>query len=304
MATEDELARRILPVLVRRIEVLPENDLPITYGELVKEINYGSSQIGSVLAHLHKKVQETGDVLNLKNIPPITMMVVNQQGIPGLGASHVAPNYSKDKSKEEKLDILSESLIEIKRFPYWRRILNELGLAPSSAEAEPSPYWHKISSKLAEDNFASSQESNSSSGRGKHHYGSEGSPQHRALCLYVLDNPNAIGKIITLPSSIDSQRKEYRLGSGDKVDVVFESEHRIIGVEVKPYHSNETEIERGIYQCIKYQAVLEAQEKLQNTPRQVHTVLVIQKKMSKDNAHITKTLGVRHVVISQTQAGN
>ena len=296
MATREELAREILPILVERVESqLSVSDLKITYKELSEEVAKRKNlklliRSGRILGIVNDLIQETGDALG-EDIPPITMMVVNQNtGMPGAGANYVSRNYSEKNTREENLSILDEDLINVKRFSYWNEVLRELDITPlPPSKHQPSP----------------SKELPIHSRYGRHHYGSEGSPAHRKLCKYVRKNPDSIkSDSWQVPKSTHPSPTEYPLYSGDSVDVVFENKRHIIGVEVKSYRSGETDIKRGIYQCVKYQAVLEAQERLQSTPKQVHTVLVIQNKMSKDNARIAKTLGVRHVVISQTQAGN
>ena len=185
------------------------------------------------------------------------------------------------------------------------------GTTPASANEEPTSandgnekVTRERGHTLSKHQPSPSIKSPTHNGYGGNSYGSEGSSEHRNLCKYVLANPDSIESDSWQVPNAHPKSLEYSLESGDKVDVVFESEDQIIGVEVKAYRSSEADIKRGIYQCIKYQAVLKAQQKLQNKPKQAHTVLVIQDEMSKDNAHIAKTLGVRHVVIPKTQAGN
>ena len=51
---------------------------------------------------------------------------------------------------------------------------------------------------------------------------------------------------------------EKTLPSGDAIDVFFENSQHWVGVEVKSKISNEFDILRGLYQCVKYQAVMES----------------------------------------------
>jgi hypothetical protein len=51
---------------------------------------------------------------------------------------------------------------------------------------------------------------------------------------------------------------EYCLPSGDRIDVLFEPSSEAVGVEVKAAVSDTANITRGLFQCIKYRAVLEA----------------------------------------------
>ena len=64
---------------------------------------------------------------------------------------------------------------------------------------------------------------------------------------------------------------EHELLSGDRVDVVCFTESELVAVEVKSRDSNWQDLRRGVYQCVKYRAVLCAQEASQ---REVRCVLV------------------------------
>ena len=53
---------------------------------------------------------------------------------------------------------------------------------------------------------------------------------------------------------------EYALDSADRVDVVYHTDDRTIVLEVKGRTSNEVDMNRGVYQCIKYRAVKQAMD--------------------------------------------
>ena len=64
-------------------------------------------------------------------------------------------------------------------------------------------------------------------------------------------------QVVGLPTGLRGEL-ECPLPSGDCVDVLFENGDAWIAVEVKARHSPEADVVRGIFQCIKYQAVVEA----------------------------------------------
>ena len=76
--------------------------------------------------------------------------------------------------------------------------------------------------------------------------------------------------IMTHPEAIDERyagrptATEVMLKSGDRVDVViYLSDRRsdkTVAVEVKSRVSNEADLERGVYQCIKYKAIMDAMD--------------------------------------------
>lgn len=57
--------------------------------------------------------------------------------------------------------------------------------------------------------------------------------------------------------------------------MVFEDENFVFAVEVKSERSGNDDIERGLYQCIKYEEVLRAEIKVNKKTKQVVCVLVL-----------------------------
>ena len=85
-------------------------------------------------------------------------------------------------------------------------------------------------------------------------WGGGESAQHLALKLFVRDNPGCLELGIR-----KAGREEYVLPSLDGVDVVFDTPTRIYAVEVKPRNCGPSEHWRGLFQCVKYRALLEAE---------------------------------------------
>lgn len=127
-------------------------------------------------------------------------------------------------------------------------------------------------------------------------YGSEGSPEHRRLRDYISTHPEIIG--LTAKGIV-----EYPLKSGDYVDIVFETSEEIVGIEVKSLRSGEDDLLRGLFQCIKYKAILDAEDLVQGKERKVKTILVLENSLSKELLRICRKLNVvaienfRHHVI-------
>ncbi len=55
-------------------------------------------------------------------------------------------------------------------------------------------------------------------------------------------------------------KNEHQLSSGDRLDAYFDNGRLRLAVEVKASHASDDEIMRGVYQCIKYRAVLRAEQ--------------------------------------------
>ena len=55
---------------------------------------------------------------------------------------------------------------------------------------------------------------------------------------------------------------EHPFASGDRLDVLFKNGSEWVGVEVKGPASDDLDLKRGLFQCVKYQALLEAEQRL------------------------------------------
>jgi hypothetical protein len=114
------------------------------------------------------------------------------------------------------------------------------------------------------------------------------SPYHEALRLWVKANP-----AIVLPAySASSTDTEVALLSGDRVDNVYDRGDRIAVIEVKSWISNDDDLERGIYQCIKYRAVMEAM--MHQQPRPIDAVLVTERALSPDHKKLIDRHNILH----------
>ena len=88
---------------------------------------------------------------------------------------------------------------------------------------------------------------------------------------------------------------EVELLSGDRVDVVSKINDRVIAIEVKSRDSNYADLRRGVYQCVKYKAVLEAQD-IRDNPT-VESWLVTEAKLPGELFRLAGRLGVKKKVI-------
>jgi hypothetical protein len=81
-------------------------------------------------------------------------------------------------------------------------------------------------------------------------------PNHKALRLWVYANPGRIRRKFADATT----RTEVILDSADRVDALFNLKDQVIAIEVKSRDSNLIDLRRGVYQCIKYRAVLDAMD--------------------------------------------
>ena len=116
--------------------------------------------------------------------------------------------------------------------------------------------------------------------------GGEG-PHHRALRLRVTREPGLVRRGLRA----DATETEVELYSGDRVDVVSKAGDRTVAIEVKSRDSKWTDLRRGVFQCVKYRAVLAAQD-IRREPA-VETWLVTERPLPGDLKALARRLGVR-----------
>ena len=118
-------------------------------------------------------------------------------------------------------------LQDVFTFPDWDQVLDTFELSP--APVVELPPADEISA---------------------HGGGGEGA-EHKRLKEVVSVNPQWIG----LPNSLSPGKVEVSLYSGDSLDVLFFDSNRRIAVEVKGASAPVREVIRGLFQCVKYEAV-------------------------------------------------
>lgn len=267
-----ERARKALPILVRQAKASEK----IFYEDLAEELgmpnprnlNYPLGSIGITLQELGKSWKE--------EIPPIQCLVVNKNtGLPGEGISGFIsyknePEFKKASTKKKEA-LVKLVLAEISDYHRWDSVLKHLGL-------EPAPIPESVIQEV---------EKSALSKRGS---GGEGI-EHKRLKQYIANNPQSVG----IGTRNWETETEKDLPSGDFMDVSFEGKRRWIGVEVKSKTSDEGDIQRGLYQCVKYQAVMEAYLSVEGRQRNAKTVLALGRKLPKSLIPVKNTLGVKVV---------
>jgi hypothetical protein len=85
---------------------------------------------------------------------------------------------------------------------------------------------------------------------------------------------------------------EYPLPSGDVVDVYFTQTSDCIAVETKSNVSGSNDITRGIFQCVKYQAVLEASLLARGQKLDARAALALEERLPTELVPLKNLLGV------------
>jgi hypothetical protein len=257
-------ARKTLPYLIRQAKA----GQPIYYSDLAKEIgipnprnlNYILGAIGNALIELGKK---TGT-----KIPQIQCITLNKQtNLLGDGIGwFIDKNDFNKLSRSEKQRIVSIVFADIYSFQKWDDVLNQLGLEPIQTDIkdllQKAKQWKG--------------------------YGGGESSFHFEFKNFIAANPTLIG----LPRTVQSGSVEYKLPSSDVIDILFLHSNTRIGVEVKSKISNDEDILRGIFQCIKYKYLIEAEQIVENKQPDSRVILVLEAQLPAKLTDIKNILGI------------
>ncbi|MDA8000660.1 MAG: hypothetical protein MPK06_03685 [Alphaproteobacteria bacterium] len=204
-------------------------------------------------------------------IPPITALVVRKDlGHPPLGGGNQFVESfwgcSEDDVKNLKKGEWDDLFEQIYDYSDWEEVLVHCELVKGTHD-----HLKKIIARQGR-------------GRGE-------SREHRDLANFVAKHP----QVVNLPESTKQGRREVVLRSDDTPDVLFQNGAQLFAVEVKSRVSdgNEYDLRRGIYQCVKYRAVLRAQQKADGKDENAEAVLVTGGKFPKKLRREADILGVK-----------
>ena len=259
-----DLIRKIIPILIRWAKQgLTKN----SYGDLVKELGYTRfSGIGKQLGYIDDIFKELTERTG-ETIPTLNALVKSKlTGFPSTGFSYVYPSYD-EMSQEEKQIFVSGLNAAAIEYGNWDWVLSTLGLVESFVDIAANEAKIR-SGKL---------------------YGSGGEGEnHKKLKEYIYNHPESIGI-----KDLKSRHMEYILLSGDRLDVYFELNNGSrIAIEVKSVSSSDADVMRGLFQCVKYKSVLDAESKIHGKKSQNLAMLILGGKISLENIKIREVLGV------------
>lgn len=220
-----------------------------TYNDLIKAIGKvrfsGISQaLGAVHDVMDALQKETG-----KEIPTLNTLVKNGTlQLPSNGFSYVFPNYEKLNEAERRVFVAGMDSKAVD-YPHWNWVLDQLGL--------------KEFSPLTEEQLEAIKHPQRGFG------GGEGE-EHKSLKEYICQHPDCLGY-----HHVTAAETEHALPSGDKLDVYLElADGTHVAIEVKPSTSPEHDLTRGLFQCVKYRAVMDALRTIECADYEIKTLLV------------------------------
>ncbi len=259
-------ARKALPILVRQAVA----GSTLLYGALAEELGMPNPRnLNYVLGAIGNQMLDLGEAWG-ESVPPIQALVINKaSGLPGEGISWFAPDASgfKTASPRERRRIVYAMLSEVFGYTRWDKVLAACGLT-----ARPGPL-------TTVDPVSTAGGTRGGGGEGE---------AHLRLKEAVAAHPEWVG----LPANTGPGRTEAPLRSGDSVDVLFSPPRARVAVEVKGVGAPEAEVARGMFQCVKYAAVLEAESSAEQVRVDCSAILALGDELPGTLRELRNTLGI------------
>ncbi len=278
----EERARFALPILLS----LAKSARKLTYSGLENEI---ASQIAQapmrVVVSYGKVLEVVGQALNelsqewKEEIPPLTILIVNgQNGEPSYGVDGFLKRYVTISSSENLTPHNRSAMIEratnaVHNYSRWDDVASYFGVEVPEELSESEPILLPKPTPIM---------------------GGE-SKAHLALKNFVAEHP----ELFSSYGDFGKGTIEFRLDSGDEVDVLFQNDEQTLAVEVKTDTASQGELTRGIFQCVKYRAVLRAMYDVEGKLINVHTVLVTPQQLSPAHKNAARRLNVNSLRVNK-----
>ncbi len=265
----------VMPMLIECIKV---GEPFVTYGTIRNELQYQlnietifPTQIGWVAGTLMSKILEREP-----NAPLINSLITRNNGIPGCGiGDYFAERYNDECfndwdniPRDEIKQVIQEERERIFTYEGWEEINEQLfGLEILQEFREELKY------------------------NTNNHHGSAESEDHKRLKEWVANNPKKLG----IRQAFGAGEMESHLLSGDSIDVLFSDGNAFRVVEVKSHRSNNEDLRRGLYQCVKYREV----KKAEHLPYKIdiQAILVTEQELPPELKERARLLGVKHKFI-------
>lgn len=224
----------------------------VTYGQFSRELGMPNHRnLNHVLGAIGWELEALSKIWG-EEIPAINCIVVNKHNqTPGRGIQF---HMSIAEFKKLPAHIQRQELQKLHRrvfgYPNWDKMLRHFGMVPVQSAANSE--LKALVKKAAYGRGAGEAE------------------DHRLLKEFLAKHPRQL----KLPVNVSCEI-EYAFASADKIDLLFRCPHEWVGVEVKGIRSSPEDILRGIYQCVKYQALIEATQKSEGRPIRARMILAL-----------------------------
>ena len=278
-----EWTRRTAPmVLAIVLDRLKNSKGPISYGALASEVfrRFGEpiqpnkQKYGHPLGASAEAAIQIGAKHGMK-VPAVSVIVVREDiGYAGTGVDFFVKGLRhRDLALKDpkRLALLDAEAQRVWTFgaEQWEKLERLLGLPPLPSQ------------RRAKEDLGSPAKVD--------RYGGAESEMHKALKRWVVEN---VRKFKEFGHYTEGWMEEI-LQSGDSVDAMLVGPSARLAVEIKASNASQTELTRGIFQCVKYRETLEAEARVY--PRDLlpgSCILVSTKRLSEKNQAIADLLSV------------
>jgi hypothetical protein len=242
-----------------------------------KRFSTSKHHIGHVAGDLMDRI-----LRKVPSAPPINSLIVaqagNEKGLPSYGADQYVAKYLKvpygNLSVTQKRQAVAPVHDDVWNFKDWRDVARKVFGNAVSIPLKPAGEQDGKEKRLG---FGGPAES----------------PEHFRLKKYVAAHPFRFGA----PKGCSKGEMEKRLETQDEIDVWFMYPGEEIAVEVKSVRSDDVDRERGLFQCVKYKALLLARTKVTNTKSIIRSKLVSEVPLTGKLARWAHQLGVEVQII-------
>lgn len=282
--TVEQLRTDGLPYVMAYLIEAARKHSDIKYGMIASRLEHDlnvkgkifPTQMGQPVGTLMERIHE-----HFPKAPLINILAVNQytgvasEGVDSFLAYFYGENVSRiRRSKALRQQLTSRALAEVYAFGDWDKIAKKLfGSGFAALKPQTNPEGTEV---------------DHSTTPGQPRGGEAESPEHKALKKRVAEDPKLAG----VKDGWLEARQEFQLKSGDEVDVCILTAIVVYLVEVKSRRSNDTDFERGIYQCVKYRAVYEAMQVALGSTAPVVPVLVTERVLPPGLRKLAKQLNI------------
>ena len=249
------------------------------YGEAKRRLEKEMGFDTIFSAHMGRPAGELMDrmLAARPDCPLLNVLLVKQQDrMPGDGAGSYMATYLGDRE-------LGERGYRKRNRSRWRKAFERVAKDVYAFDEWDQVYHEAFGQALPAPTVPDGDEQDGLS----HNRRGEGR-NHKKLRLWVKKNP---GKIKRAYNDFRTET-EVVLASADRVDVVYYGIGGTVAIEVKSVDSDEVDLRRGVFQCVKYRAVMKAMD-VRSEPK-VTAILVTQEPLPGDLAELARLNGIRH----------
>ncbi len=279
-----QIAPLTLPILLW----VAKKGLTITYKQLAHELH---ARHGEEIKHRMTvygwPAGKIGHAINMlsdewgEDVPPLNAIVVNAQTkLPGHGANSFIKRYlnrhAQRRLTDANRDALAEEVLEsVRDYTEWDKVARYFGIR------RLLPVSELIDKKQDEEPISLPP-------MPKQRGGYEESETHKNLKHWAALNP----RFFSTFGKFTAGKNEFDLRSGDKLDAYLVNKEICLAIEVKASNAPDSEIFRGIFQCIKYRATLRATQLAEGEPTNAQSVLVTTRPIPTEAQRLAKRLRV------------